>query len=466
MAKGTVKRFNEFRGWGFITGEDKKDYFVHYKSIEGAGYKKLIPGEIVEFEPVETYQGLQAHNVTECIEKKNKEPFSLKANPFTPQDPVINPEKFAGRGQIILNAIDALFNHKNIIITGERGIGKSSVAYQLSYLAAGETELLNRLKINVGDYVFNYLIADHRCVPGNTLCDILNSWVSSTKIKLASLPGPSKKTTEFCFDFKFVKYIEKEEKKELEISDLVSQFLEFIRCIYTDGASSYNGVIFLLDEIDSLPQEIQLASFLKSATESLRFNRYPNVSFLLAGITGTITDLVTQHPSFARLCENIELMRMSNIELEEIIVNALRGTNIGIIDSTKKRIISLADRFPEPVQLLGYHTFKLDTDNLLDDDDLAMSLKFIIKELKRQEFTELHDRAGSGLAEPILRAMAHLSTNEFSVNEISNIIKSRESSTALVMGELASRGLLNKAGKGIYKFKDPLFKIYLKWTLI
>lgn len=134
MAIGTVTRYNEFRGWGFITGDDGIEYFVHWTSIEGKGYKLLRPGQRVEFEPVETRLSPQAHNVTpRRIEKKRI--AKLKDIPFTPQEPVVDPSKFAGRGEPIMNAVDALFNNKNIIVTGERGIGKSSVAYQLVYLA-------------------------------------------------------------------------------------------------------------------------------------------------------------------------------------------------------------------------------------------------------------------------------------------------------------------------------------------
>jgi MoxR-like ATPase len=65
------------------------------------------------------------------IKEQQPRKTRLKPNPFTPQEPVTDPNKFAGRGEAIRNAVDALFNNKNIIVTGERGIGKSSVAYQL-----------------------------------------------------------------------------------------------------------------------------------------------------------------------------------------------------------------------------------------------------------------------------------------------------------------------------------------------
>jgi CspA family cold shock protein len=63
MEKGTVKWFNNAKGYGFITRENGEDLFVHFKSILGDGYKSLKQGEAVQFEVEEGPKGLQATNV-------------------------------------------------------------------------------------------------------------------------------------------------------------------------------------------------------------------------------------------------------------------------------------------------------------------------------------------------------------------------------------------------------------------
>ena len=345
MAIGTVKRYNEFRGWGFITGEDGEDYFVHWSFIEGTGYKSLQYRERVEFEPVVTYQGLQAHNVR-YPQKKKVRRMRLKPNPFTPQEPVIDPNKFAGRGEPLRNAVDALFNNKNIIVTGERGIGKSSVAYQLIYMAQGDTALIDRLNIETDGFQFSFVTGDHRCVPGNTLSDIVSSLGTSLLNTLNIKDKEIKKTTEWQVDLKLVKVGQKKEMEQIEVSELANKFVDLVAQILQKAATDFNGIAFLIDEIDCLPPEIQLAPFFKSIVEALRFKRYQNVSFITAGVTGTGTKLITQHPSFSRLFENIELRRMAKDELDDIIVNALHGSGVGVRDEVKKRIITLADRFP------------------------------------------------------------------------------------------------------------------------
>jgi CspA family cold shock protein len=66
MAKGTVKWFNDQKGFGFITPENGKDVFVHHTAIQGDGYKSLAEGQAVEFEITQGPKGEQAQNVTKA----------------------------------------------------------------------------------------------------------------------------------------------------------------------------------------------------------------------------------------------------------------------------------------------------------------------------------------------------------------------------------------------------------------
>lgn len=65
--KGTVKWFNNAKGYGFIGREDGPDVFVHYSAITGEGYKSLQEGDAVEFEIVQGQKGPQAANVNKAL---------------------------------------------------------------------------------------------------------------------------------------------------------------------------------------------------------------------------------------------------------------------------------------------------------------------------------------------------------------------------------------------------------------
>ena len=64
MVRGTVKWFNNEKGYGFIDFTDKEDIFVHYSAINQNGYKSLNEGDCVEFTLHETSKGYQALNVS------------------------------------------------------------------------------------------------------------------------------------------------------------------------------------------------------------------------------------------------------------------------------------------------------------------------------------------------------------------------------------------------------------------
>jgi len=64
VAEGTVKWFNDSKGYGFIQQDNGPDVFVHFSAIQGEGFKSLAEGERVRFDVVQGQKGPQASNVT------------------------------------------------------------------------------------------------------------------------------------------------------------------------------------------------------------------------------------------------------------------------------------------------------------------------------------------------------------------------------------------------------------------
>jgi CspA family cold shock protein len=63
MVQGTVKWFNDSKGYGFITKDDGQDVFAHYSAIDGNGFKSLSEGDIVSFDVAEGNKGPKAINI-------------------------------------------------------------------------------------------------------------------------------------------------------------------------------------------------------------------------------------------------------------------------------------------------------------------------------------------------------------------------------------------------------------------
>lgn len=71
--KGTVSWFSEQKGYGFIIGEDTKEYFVHFSQIQMEGFKFLTEGQKVEFEPAKDDQGRsKAINVRKIVKNPKR----------------------------------------------------------------------------------------------------------------------------------------------------------------------------------------------------------------------------------------------------------------------------------------------------------------------------------------------------------------------------------------------------------
>ena len=62
--QGTVKWFNDAKGYGFIERQDGSDVFVHFSAIQGSGFRSLSEGQAVDFDVVDGPKGQQAANVT------------------------------------------------------------------------------------------------------------------------------------------------------------------------------------------------------------------------------------------------------------------------------------------------------------------------------------------------------------------------------------------------------------------
>ncbi|XKD46328.1 hypothetical protein PA7077_00602 [Pseudomonas aeruginosa] len=87
---GTVKWFNDAKGYGFIQRDSGPDVFVHYRAIRGEGHRSLVEGQKVEFSVIQGQKGLQAEDVSKVLIPASKSPSRdglLSSSASTPPGP-------------------------------------------------------------------------------------------------------------------------------------------------------------------------------------------------------------------------------------------------------------------------------------------------------------------------------------------------------------------------------------------
>lgn len=463
MLNGTVKSYSDFRGYGFIIAENGKEYFAHVSKIVGTEERTLDIGDKVTFIPYENYKGGYAAEIRIISRKDHAakgNSFQLKKNPFTPQTPVADADKFAGRKEAIFSALDSLFNNKNLLISGPRGIGKSSLAYQLLYTTKGETDLLVRYDIEE-DELFNNITCDYRCMPGNDINDIASGLVSSlcSNLNISLVDGRSET---IGIDLSVFNYSQTETSSKISTTDVLANFCLQIEKVFRKDKDGYVGITLLIDEIDILDKEIEIAAFLKGAIEKFSLDNFKSFYFIVSGITGTITNLISQHPSAGRLFENITLSPLEDEDLHELVNIHLKDTGVSATEKAISQIISYSNNFPQPVQLIGYHAFRCDFDNNIDIDDVEKAVKYIVMNLKRQDFDIKFDKLCTGRNVQILRAMIQSKFPTVSIMYIANNSEIEYQDVAGILGDFISRGIVEKSFRNQYRFTEPLFPIYLK----
>jgi predicted transcriptional regulator len=460
---GQIVYYNEVDFRGVIQGEDGIDYKFDAPHITFSPFKVLFKGMDVEFDGEYSRIGYRAK---EIIVLESPATRTIRPNPFTPQRPTTDPARFAGRGDIIFGAVDALFNHRNLLITGERGVGKSSLAYQLGLVAEGQSEMIRHLEVNLDAFTFDYLVARHSCIQENTLADVLSSLIADL-YKAANVSQVTRKKVkdEVQFHAGPVKLVHSEERERIETAELGRRFYSAVESIFSEVNTTFNGICFIIDEVDRLSPGIRLASILRSVHELFVYSGYENISFVLVGIEGSESIMQAEHPSLRRWFELVEVPLMDPRELEEIIYRALAGYGVRIGESVARRMISLAAGFPEPIHLVGYHTYRFDGDAYLDIEDLRKGEDYVIKHVRRTEFRNLHDGARrSDLAQQIMWYMAEIEDENVELARLSKEWNINKSYLGNATAILVQDGIAIKVSNGVYKLREPLFKVYLRWA--
>lgn len=385
-------------------------------------------------------------------------------DPFTPNRPVDDPEKFAGREEQVDEIIDSLFqiannNPKHTIITGDRGIGKSSLLLQTKLMGAGDNRLPDRLDLDKGLDGFDFVIAWHDADANQTPEDITIGLLRDLNNVSTNIFDTLKIELDIAG---FIKVAKKEEK-EKSISDLVDEFTKRIKNVHKNLQSKNKyGILLFIDELDRIKPDSGIATFFKLCAEKLVRDDMKNVAFMTAGITGAIQNLESEHGSIFRTFRDIPLPRLTITEIKKILISGFEITNHTYDNDVFKLAFDISGGYPEPVHLIGSEMLSVDEDGYIDVSDFNEAKIKLVKDVRRNKLHSILERAGYGKYQLILEAMAKHESQFVPLKHIANEIGQAQNQFSTNISNLVQRGVIIKVEKGVYSFLDPLLKEYIR----
>jgi len=385
-------------------------------------------------------------------------------DPFFPNRPVIDPNLFEGRTEQIDEIVDALYQSKNnnpkhFIITGDRGIGKSSLLLQTKILSEGDNSLAERYGIDLGVGKYNYVSSWTDVTDGQTLENL-------AKCLLVDLETTIKKifsSLKFTLDLAGFIQIERTSSDDKSVTDIVSEFVKNLKTIYDNvNKQSKDGIIIFIDELDRVSISSGVSSFFKLVTEKLNRENMPNVIFAASGITGAIQKLGTEHASIERTFRDIPLPLFSVQETKEILVNGFEKVGFTFDESIPDLTYSISSGFPEPIHILGSEMLSVSSDNHICKDDFEKAKTKIVSDVRKNKLKDILSKAGYGKYQSILEAMAKHPDVNVPLEYITKQIKYKQNEFSSNIGTLIEKNIIRRVDRSVYAFVDPLLKEYIK----
>ena len=387
-------------------------------------------------------------------------PTEKPPNPFAPGKRLTRPDLFAGRTSQ-LNAGASLLvqaaagNSRHALITGDRGIGKSSLAGQIEGLARGDDAYWASVGSAQGEG-FDFLVAEYIAQKGETVAQVVTGLLGDIDRQQRGLRTKVRLDVEF--DFKVVKA---NLQGVSRAKDATVEFVDALEKLSSKRTDRF-GILLVLDEVDRIAESEGVPTFLKVATEMLASRGLDNICLLLIGTVGVTQLLKSEHASVPRIFEVIHVPLLTLEQSIEIIDRALRGTGVSATPKVKKAIAELAAGFPHPVHLIGSEAYEADIDGIIDDGDFSAALHSVISDKWREHFEESYLAAGAGKHRDIIKAMARCPSIDVSLGAICDYLEVGNADISANMNTLMKREVIVRVDRGIYRFKDPLFRLYLE----
>ncbi len=381
-----------------------------------------------------------------------------KESPFTPGKPVPVEYFVARRREIerLERAIrqTASGRNENLFITGERGIGKSSLAAFVRHLAekqdflgvhcflGGVTDLEGVVRL-----VFERLLQE---VSDVSLFEKLRG-IFDKYIKEVSLFGLRIEFT----------------KDRSQLRTLVENFLPALRKVNETIQGKRRGLLLILDDLNGVTIIPEFAHFLKSFVDELATSGQPlPLMLLLVGIQERREDLAKHQPSASRIFDVIDLPPMTQSESEEFFAAVFGRLNIPVATDALSLMIRLSGGLPMLMHEVGDAIFWGDTDGYIDEKDAMDGIIDAAETVgKKYLDPQVYYALRSATYRSILRRIGKLPLGtSFRRQEVLERLPDREGNTFdNFLHRIRRIGIIGPTeARGEYKFANQLYHLYVQ----
>ncbi|MCC4118752.1 ATP-binding protein [Aromatoleum toluclasticum] len=311
--------------------------------------------------------------------------MALRINPFKPNNlaPV---GMFAGRIDELRLLEGGLNQTKhgeptNFLITGDRGIGKSSLLLFLDAIAKGDVTGLDGGK-------FNFIVISLNVSDKMNLLTFMRIVENNVRREI----GKTEVARKFLADtWSFVQRLRvmdsgisgsvDEQDEEVILDEFASSLAETCNRIVkpATGESKKDGILFIIDEADNAIPELRLGYFIKTVTEDLQKNGCNNVMFVVTGLPETVEKLKASHESSVRAFHPVKIKELLPPDRKRVVdlgikkANEINSEKTSVTEDAKEQISSLSEGYPHFIQQFAYCAFKQDTDLIVDSKDVMDS---------------------------------------------------------------------------------------------
>lgn len=381
-----------------------------------------------------------------------------KESPFTPGRPVPI-EYFVARVKEIQRLERAIKQasserNENIFITGERGIGKSSLASFIRYIAEKEYNFVGT-HCHLGGtkdvegmirIIFQRLLQG---IPDKSIFDKLKS-IFGKYIKEITLFGVG---VEFTTD-------------QSELRTLLDNFIPFMREIWKNVKTQKNGIILILDDLNGITGISEFAHFMKSFVDELATAKqtFP-LLLILVGIQERREDLIRHQPSVVRIFDIIELPPMTNGESTGFFKKTFEKQSISFEPLALSEMVRYSGGLPMLMHEVGDAVFWVDQDDFIDERDAMDGILLAAENVGRKYLDpQVYSVIKSNTYRSILRKLGKLPLGMSFVR--GGIIEKMSGSERKNFDNFLRRteglGIITKGeGRGEYGFVNQLFHLYV-----